>query len=311
VILEAEKREDPVTRAIPEGVERLVIPGQEGKTIRITVLRDALIVVHPVHAETITMMDQERLIPINAGYYSTDAGAALGVLPRAIWEKRISVDEKHRQKIRINLLLIKTGDKLILIDTGIGNKLNDKKKKIYNYTDFLLPASLQEVGFSRFEITDVILTHLHFDHAGGIISIFDDRPKLTFPNATHWIQKSEWEMAKHPDELNVAAYDFPNDLALLEQEGKMRLIDGKHFITEEIELTKVGGHTVGFQIVALNFDDKKAIFAGDIIPSQDHLPLPIISAYDLSRNDTFLAKKMIIESNSRIYFSHDINVWST
>ncbi|MBN2829177.1 MAG: MBL fold metallo-hydrolase [Candidatus Cloacimonetes bacterium] len=252
----------------------------------------------------------KRLIPINAGYYSTDAGAALGVLPRAIWEKRISVDDLHRQKVRINLLLIQYEDRLILIDSGIGNKLIDKKKKIYNYADFLLPASLQEVGFSRFDITDVILTHLHFDHAGGIISIFNDTPELTFPNARHWVQNSEWHIAKSPDELNAAAYNYDENLALLEQSSKLKLIEGNYKLTDDIELIKVGGHTVGFQIVKFTFKDDKAIFAGDIIPTREHLPLPIISAYDISRKDTFYAKKMILESDSRIYFSHDIDVWS-
>ncbi|MDP8232923.1 MAG: MBL fold metallo-hydrolase, partial [Candidatus Zophobacter franzmannii] len=241
----------------------------------------------------------------------TDAGASLVVLPRAIWEKTISVDDKNRVRMRINLLLIKDEERLILIDTGIGNKLNDKKKKIYNYTDFLLPNSLQEVGFSCLDITDVILTHLHFDHAGGIVSEFDGVMQLTFPNATHWVQKAEWEIAKTPDMLNAAAYNYQVDLALLEEKGKLKLVDGEHQISEHVEVMKVGGHTEGFQIVKLNFPDCKAVFAGDIIPTEPHLYLPVISAYDISRKDTFKAKLMIKELNIPIFFSHDTEVWST
>ncbi len=255
-------------------------------------------------------MSNIKLIPICAGYYSTDAGASMGVMPRALWEKSIEVDAKHRQRIRINLLLIVTPNHKVIIDTGIGNKLPEKLKKIYAYSDYEMFHSLKDAGYSREDITDVILTHLHFDHAGGVVSVIDGKEQLTFPNATHWTQEAEWLIARNPDALNKAAYDFERDLSLLEEKGKMSLVKGDSELFDGIRVIKVGGHTEGFQIVEIDNEDIQAIWAGDIIPTQHHLIPPIISAYDISRKDSFKAKEYILKKGYTIYFSHDPELWS-
>ncbi len=233
----------------------------------------------------------------------------MGVMPRALWEKTIEIDRLHRQRIRINLLLIKHNERLILIDSGIGNKLPDKLKKIYNYSDFILPESLESEGYIPEDITDVILTHLHFDHAGGLISIDNEEKRLTFPNAVHWIQKDEWNIAKNPDALNKAAYNYERDLSLLEDEGTINLVNGDLELYKGIEVKKVGGHTEGFQIIEIETATHRAIYAGDIIPTQHHIDLPVISAYDISRKDSYKAKEYILNSNSTVYFSHDPEIW--
>lgn len=232
---------------------------------------------------------------IDAGYFYSDAGASLGNLPRAIWGRFLSVDERHRMRLNLNLLLIKTSEKLILVDTGVGNKMNEKELKIFSPSVPSFDEALKEKGFTPNSITDVIMTHLHHDHAGGIVSLdYAGNEFLTFPNATYHIQQSEWEIAKHPDVLNQAAYDYERNLSLLEKAGKLNLIDADYAVCEGVTLKLVGGHSEGMQIIIINSENNKYIYAGDIIPSSIYLKLPITSAYDVCRKDTVKAKQWII-----------------
>ncbi len=246
---------------------------------------------------------------IDGGYYFSDAGAALGVFPRALWENKISTDFKYRMKFNLNLGLIKSETTQILIDTGIGNRISDKEKKIYNPSEYKLFESLNLLKIKPDEIDYVILTHLHFDHAGGIVSNIDGKEKLTFPNAIHIIQKDEWQTAEFPDEVNKAAYNFQKHLALLAEKGNYRLIDGDEEIIPGIILQKAGGHSNGCQIVRMEGEENLAYYAGDIIPSQMHIPLGITSAYDICRKDTVKVKKKILEElvklNGFLILNHD------
>ncbi|NLW19695.1 MAG: MBL fold metallo-hydrolase [Candidatus Cloacimonetes bacterium] len=250
---------------------------------------------------------------VDAGNYWTDGGAMLGVLPRAIWGKKVQTDERHRKKLALNLLLIKTEDRKILVDTGLGNRLNEKQRDIYRPSEFMLPASLAELGIRDRDITDVVLTHLHFDHAGGIVTGLGATDRLTFPKARHWIQKTEWETAKNPDGLNRAAYSFEWQLALLEHQGKQQLIDGNVEIAPGVTLVKTGGHTVGSQIVEIDGPQGFYIYAADIIPTLFHSSAAITSAYDVCREDTFKAKQYIFsrlkEKNGSLLLNHDLERW--
>ncbi|MDD2332558.1 MAG: MBL fold metallo-hydrolase, partial [Candidatus Cloacimonetes bacterium] len=187
-----------------------------------------------------------------AGYYWSDAGALMGVLPYAIWSTKIQFDERRRFQMALNLLVIKHHERIILVDTGLGNKITDRLRKIYNPSEFLLPTSLAELGIRDNDVTDVIMTHLHFDHAGGIVTGFADQDRLTFPKARYWIQAAEWQIAKHPEGLNRAAYNFKDQLSLLEAEGNIELLDGDREIYPGLNLRLVGGHTFGSQIVELD-----------------------------------------------------------
>jgi glyoxylase-like metal-dependent hydrolase (beta-lactamase superfamily II) len=255
-----------------------------------------------------------RLTKIYAGSYWSDGGALMGVLPWNLWHTKVETDEKRRVQMSLNLLLIETDERKILVDTGLGNRLNGKQHKIYNPSAFMLPASLGELGIIDKDITDVIMTHLHFDHAGGIISDIAGRDLLTFPRARYWIQAKEWEMAKDPDALNRAAYSFEHQLALLERKGDLMLVDGDTEICEGIFLKLTGGHTVGSQIVEITTDEGFYIYAGDIIATMLHVFAPITSAYDVSRMQTFDAKRYIYdklrEKQGYLLLDHDNEVWT-
>ena len=163
------------------------------------------------------------------------------------------------------------------------------------------------------DVTDVVLTHLHFDHAGGIITGFGDHDALTFPKARHWIQRQEWETAKNPDGLNRASYDFPRQLALLEERGRQQLIDGSEEIAPGVTLVKTGGHTCGSQIVEIDSAHGYFIYAGDIMPTLFHVSPAVTSAYDVCREDTFKAKQYISarlkEKNGTLLLNHDPRHW--
>lgn len=250
---------------------------------------------------------------VYAGHYWSDGGALMGVLPWSIWGKSIATDERRRQKMDLNLLLICADGRNILIDTGLGNRLSDKQKDIYQPGEFLLPYSLSELGLRDVDITDVIMTHLHFDHAGGIVTGFGDTDRLTFPKARYWIQKAEWEMAKNPDELNRAAYAFEHQLALLENEGEFELLEGDREIYPGIFLKLVGGHTIGSQIVCIDAADGFCIYPGDIIATKFHSAPAITSAYDVNRKQTVEAKQYIYKElkakNGYLLLDHDTRHW--
>ncbi len=246
---------------------------------------------------------------IKAGHFYSDAGASLGNLPRAIWGRFLAVDDKHRMRLDLNLLLIELENRLILVDTGLGNKLSPKELKIFSPKMKSFEQVLAEHGYRPESITDVIMTHLHHDHAGGIVSLDANHEEyLTFPNARYHIQLKEWQVAKNPDILNKAAYDFNRNLKQLEISGKVNLINGNLELFPGINLELVGGHTEGMQIIVINRDEQKYIYAGDIIPSETYLKPAITSAYDVCRKDTVAAKMTIIkrieDQGYKLIFDH-------
>ena len=250
---------------------------------------------------------------VSAGDYWTDGGAMLGVLPRAIWGKTVHTDERHRKNLALNLLLIRAEGRVILVDTGLGNRLTDKQRDIYKPSNFLLPVSLSALGIKDEDVTDVVLTHLHFDHAGGIVTGFADRDRLTFPKARHWIQKIEWDTAKNPDGLNRAAYAFAQQLSLLEDSERLELIEGDREIAPGVTLTLTGGHTNGSQIVEIESPDGYYVYPADIVPTMFHTALAVTSAYDVCRKDTVQAKQYIYsrlkEKQGILLLNHDLNRW--
>jgi glyoxylase-like metal-dependent hydrolase (beta-lactamase superfamily II) len=199
------------------------------------------------------------------------------------------------------------------VDTGIGNRLSKRRTEIYNPSAFELPNNLKALGVEPNSITDVILTHLHFDHAGGVVSAQDGTDVLTFPKAVYHIQSREWSMAKNPDKLNAAAYQFEHQLSLLASEGNLHFLEGEAEIAPNVFVRLVGGHTVGMQIVEVLQDGIPYIYAGDIIPTRFHLPLAITSSYDVSREDSVAAKQLIYDKlttgNGFLLLDHDTASW--
>jgi len=173
---------------------------------------------------------------------------------------------------------------------------------------------LSKMGYPRTSITDVIMTHLHHDHAGGIVSLDSEgKEYLTFPNAVYHIQLAEWKIAREPDILNFAAYDFNRNLKLLEEKGRVNLIEGDYTLCDGVDLKLVGGHTDGMQIVIINKDNQKYIYAGDIIATKFHTSMAVTSAYDVCRSDTVKAKHLIYDrlkaNNGFLLLDHDTQFW--
>ncbi len=246
---------------------------------------------------------------LNAGSFWSDAGAAMGVLPRPLWPKNIPVDSKNRVQASINLLYIESAGKKIIVDTGLGNRLDNKIMKIYSPSRENILTALDDNSIDRNDIDYVILTHLHFDHAGGLISNINGEDVVTFPNAKHVIQQKEWDIALNPDTLNQAAYSYENHLSLIDNEKNLKLVDGDYDVTDEVKVILTGGHTNGFQIVKIG-SEKPVYYTADILSRQLNLRIPLCFSYDVCRRDTAKAKEWILEDlekmSGRLILNHDM-----
>jgi|SRR5690554_3190618 len=239
-------------------------------------------------------LDNLKCSIFDAGGFKSDAGAGMGVLPRVVWEKNLTADTRQRIRFATNLMLIRTTEPNILIDTGIGYFPDEKIRKIYSPEPARLLESIERCGCSRDDIDFLILTHLHHDHIGGILNVVNEQEELMFPKAKHIIQKKEWETAINPDELNRAAYRFDRPIKLLQKSDKLLIIDGEYLISPEIKICLAGGHSNGTQIIRIESKNNLCYYPGDIIPHELHLQLPVTSAYDVNRYNTFLTKKAIL-----------------
>jgi len=245
--------------------------------------------------------------------FKIDGGAMFGVVPKIIWERLAPPDEKNRVKLDLNLLVIKTKNENILIDAGIGDALSQKQKKIYGIekpSD--MEKNLSELNLTPEDIDLVILTHLHADHAGGVVGL-DESGKKTcrFPNARHIVQIKEWNDAMSPDERTSATY-FTENLKFLEESNLLELIDGEAEVAKGIKVITTGGHTPGHQAVLIEDGKNKILCAGDIIPSTSHLKIPYVASVDLFPQETMVQKRrflnMCTDDGWILAFDHDLNV---
>ncbi len=235
-------------------------------------------------------MKTMRLYTINTGFFKLDGGAMFGVVPKSIWNKINPADENNLCSWALRCLLIEDEDKLILIDNGNGTKQDEKFfSHYYLHGDDTLEKSLTKYGFSKSDITDVILTHLHFDHCGGSIDKVNDKLVPAFPNAIYWSNKKHWEWAVHPNEREKASFLKENILPI-QQSGKLKFvevektIDGKLGTTsfnEKISLRFVSGHTESMMLPQIKYKDKTVVFVSDLLPSHGHIPIPYVMAYDM------------------------------
>ena len=245
--------------------------------------------------------------------FKIDGGAMFGVVPRIIWQKVYPPDENNMVKLDINLLLIKTDGENILIDAGMGDALSERQKKVFGIERASnLEKRLSEHHLAPEDIHLVLLTHLHADHAGGVISLDKNGRKVPrFPNARHVVQIKEWEEAMHPDERTSATY-FTSNLRILEEEKLLELIDGEDEVATGIKLINTGGHTPGHQAVLIEGGEGKILWAGDIIPSSHHLRIPYVAAVDLFPRETMEQKKRFLRMCSEdgwiLAFDHDLKV---
>lgn len=241
---------------------------------------------------------------LSAGTFALDGGAMFGVVPKALWNRIIECDELNRIPMGTNVLVIKTEKELILVDTGIGNKWSDKLKKIY---DINPKNAFEGLDFGPEDITKVILTHLHFDHAGGT-TVYNQYMELVpaLPNATYYVQQEEWVWAIHPNERTKPSYLQENILPIKE---KIELLDGDFKIVKGVRVVKTGGHTAGHEIVIIESNGEFGVFLGDLVPMSLHVPLPYIMAYDNFPIETLEKKKELyvefLKNDYILFFEHD------
>ncbi|MEA3452556.1 MAG: MBL fold metallo-hydrolase [Bacteroidota bacterium] len=251
-----------------------------------------------------------KIYSIETGNFKLDGGAMFGVVPKLLWNKIYPADENNRCSWAMRCLLVETDDRKILIDSGVGDKQGEKFLKNFGlFGDDSLIASLKKHGFSPQEITDVVHTHLHFDHCGGTIK-YDENKKLvpTFPNAKLWVGKEHWENAIKPNARERASFLKENILPMQES-GKLNFIEkeGELFPGFYVKLFK--GHTVGQVIPHIKYNGKWLIYGGDLFPSFAHIYEPYIMGYDMCARETLADKqrffKDAIENNYTIFFEHD------
>ena len=248
---------------------------------------------------------------IDAGRYKLDGGAMFGVVPRTLWQKENPADEKNRIQMSLNTLLLVSAGRVILIDSGVGNKFSDKFKEIYDidYSQTSLMKSLAEKNIQPEDVTDVILTHLHFDHVGGAThSDPDGQIRPQFPNANYYVQKKQLEWAQKGFPKDRTSYISEN-FEPLNGSGKLKILEGPQKLMEGVELILSEGHTVAQQMVKISGQSENLVYLADLIPMTAHLNLPWVMAYDLHPVQTIQEKEEILETAIKkewlLFFEHD------
>jgi len=254
-----------------------------------------------------------KVIPLETGDFRLDGGAMMGSVPKVLWEKTNPPDEVNRIDLALRCLLLDDGKELILIESGMGDKLEPSFVKRFHVQqpDHPLMERLEKVGYSMDDITHVILTHLHFDHAGGSTK-YDSHGSLipTFPNAVYYVSQRNWEAGINPSPRDAASYLDLNYLPL-EKAGKLKFLQENTEILDGISTIVVNGHTHGQQLIKIQSDAETLVFCSDLIPLRSHLSLPWIMGYDLNASLTLQEKenflKKAADSGWWLWFYHDPN----
>ena len=257
-----------------------------------------------------------KLYPIESGNFKLDGGAMFGVVPKTIWSKTNPADNNNLIDIAARCLLIENGDRLILIDTGMGNKQSEKFFGYYSlWGNHSLNESLAKHGFHRDQITDVFMTHLHFDHCGGCVNWNNDKTgyELAFKNATFWTNKSHWEWATKPNLREKASFLSENILPIFES-GQLKYIETNNdFLATSTEMGfdvfYVNGHTEKMMLPKIQYNNKTIVFCADLIPTAGHLPLPYVMGYDTRPLLTMPEKSLFLteaaQNNYYLFLEHD------
>jgi glyoxylase-like metal-dependent hydrolase (beta-lactamase superfamily II) len=267
-----------------------------------------------------------KLYSINTGYFKLDGGAMFGVVPKSMWNKLNPADENNMCSWALRCLLIEDEGKLILIDTGMGNKQDAKFfGHYYLHGDDTLDKSLAKHGFSKDDITDVFLTHLHFDHCGGAIIREGDKLIPAFKNATYWSNEQHWQWATEPNEREKASFLRENILPIKES-GQLKMVDSNKLtddgktnlstilshpssILPNLSFYTVNGHTGAMMLPKINYNGKTIVYMADLLPSVAHIPLPYVMGYDMFPLTTLDEKKAFfteaLANDYILFFEHD------
>jgi glyoxylase-like metal-dependent hydrolase (beta-lactamase superfamily II) len=253
-----------------------------------------------------------KLFTINAGFFKLDGGAMFGVVPKSIWQKTNPADENNLCNWAMRCLLVVDGERKILIDNGIGYKQDEQFLKHYHLNgDDTLEKSLKNQGFSKDDITDVFLTHLHFDHCGGSIEKLEDGSLVTaFKNATYWSNEAHWEWAVNPNDREKASF-LKENIMPIQESGKLKFIeniDGIDF-TNHIKIRFAFGHTDAMMLPQINYKGKTILYMADMLPSTGHIPMPYVMSYDMFPLKTLNEKQKFlteaVENGYILYLEHD------
>ncbi|MGZ5287101.1 MAG: MBL fold metallo-hydrolase [Flavisolibacter sp.] len=262
-----------------------------------------------------------KLYTTNTGYFKLDGGAMFGVVPKSMWNKINPADENNLCSWALRSLLIEDEGRLILVDNGIGDKQDDKFfAHYYLHGNDSLDKSLAAHGFHRDDITDVLLTHLHFDHCGGSIIREGDKLVPAFKNAAYWSNSSHWEWAVNPNDREKASFLKENILPIQES-GQLNFVvqladknqmEGKIYseaFSDHIRLFFANGHTSSMMLPRIEYKGHTIVFMADLLPSAGHIPLPYVMAYDMFPLTTLKEKKSFLEeavqNNYTLFFQHD------
>jgi len=257
-----------------------------------------------------------KLYPVNAGNFKLDGGAMFGVVPKSLWSRTNPADANNMIDIAARCLLIEDGNRLVLVDTGMGNKQSDKFYSYYHlWGNDSIDKSLKTHGFHRDEITDVFMTHLHFDHCGGSIQWNNDKTgyEPAFKNAHYWSNKEHWQWATQPNKREKASFLKENILPMQDSgQLKFTALPAKDILTDSklgFDIFFANGHTDKQMIPMINYKGKTICFMADLLPTVGHLPIPFIMGYDtrpllsLDEKEKFL--KLAADKNYYLFLEHD------
>jgi glyoxylase-like metal-dependent hydrolase (beta-lactamase superfamily II) len=251
-----------------------------------------------------------KLYSINTGFFKLDGGAMFGVVPKSMWNKLNPADDNNMCTWAMRCLLIEDGNRLILVDNGIGDKQDAKfMGHYYLHVNDTLEKSLAKHGFHHDDITDVLLTHLHFDHCGGSIKRESDKLIPAFKNANYWSNERHWKWATEPNEREKASFLKENILPIKES-GQLKFIENaSEDFPANIQIRQVFGHTDAMMLPQVNYKGKNIIFMADLLPSAAHIPIPYVMAYDMFPLTTLNEKKSFIteaqQNDYVLFFEHD------
>ena len=251
-----------------------------------------------------------NLYSIETGLFKLDGGAMFGVVPKTIWNKTNPADEKNLCTFAMRSLLIEDGNRLILVDTGIGNKQSEKFLSYYYlHGDDSLEKSLATCGFSKDDITDVFLTHLHLDHVGGAIERKGENLVPAFKNATYWSNEKHWNWAIYPNEREKASFLKENILPIQESGQLKFLVPEQQGFSNNIKVRFTFGHTDAMMLPEIHYKGKTILYTADLIPTTGHIPIPYVAGYDVFPLKSMEEKKEIlndaVENEYILFMEHD------